>query len=209
MERSGDRECLVVVAKKGDRAALSTLLADGAEELERYVGGKIPEGMRSTIAVEDVLQETFVQACRDIQDCRASSLRGFRAWLKGIARNRLRDAVKAERRRKRAGGDGAPARPADKDGSILDLAKVIRANGETPSGRAAQQEAVRAIRIALATLPEDQREAVRRQYLEGNTIGETAAAMGRTLGAVRGLIYRAKQSLREALGRSSRWFGKK
>jgi DNA-directed RNA polymerase specialized sigma24 family protein len=47
------------------------------------------------------------------------------------------------------------------------------------------------------------------RYVEGKSLAETATAMRRSPAAVRGLVDRAKQSLRKALGRSSRWFAKK
>jgi RNA polymerase sigma-70 factor (ECF subfamily) len=54
-------------------------------------------------------------------------------------------------------------------------------------------------------LPDDQRMAIQMQQLEGKSVEETAAALGRTPGAIRGLVHRGKLELVEALGRASRW----
>ena len=62
-----------------------------------------------------------------------------------------------------------------------------------------------ALQVALAGLPEDQREAIRLNLLQGKTLEETATAMDRTTPAVRGLIRRGKQQLSEAMGRASVW----
>jgi RNA polymerase sigma factor (sigma-70 family) len=73
----------------------------------------------------------------------------------------------------------------------------------------AGHEAVQAVHVGLAGLPDDQREAIRLHYLDGASVKETAAAMERSPDAVRGLLHRAKQALRNTLGRSSRWLSKK
>ena len=71
--------------------------------------------------------------------------------------------------------------------------------------RLAAREAVGAIRVGIAGLPDDQREAIRLHVLEGRSLAETAAAMNRSPGAVRALIHRGKQQLRDGLGRASVW----
>ena len=66
-----------------------------------------------------------------------------------------------------------------------------------------------AIQVGVASLPDDQREAIRLRYLQGLTTQAAADQMERTPEAVRGLVSRAKQSLRTVLGNSSRWFSRK
>ena len=53
---------------------------------------------------------------------------------------------------------------------------------------------------ALEDLPEDQREAVTRHYLDGETPAEIAAAMRRTGPSVAGLLRRGLKGLRAGLG---------
>jgi RNA polymerase sigma-70 factor (ECF subfamily) len=73
----------------------------------------------------------------------------------------------------------------------------------------ARHEAAVALQISLANLPPDQRAAVQLRYLDGKTENEVAASMGRTRDAVHGLVVRARSTMRELLGRSSRWFSRK
>ena len=70
-------------------------------------------------------------------------------------------------------------------------------------------EAIQAIQVAIASLPDDYREAIHLKYMEGRSLEEVATQMNRSPGAVRGLIDRAKQKMRAAMGRSSRWFSKR
>ena len=92
---------------------------------------------------------------------------------------------------------------------MLTLVEQLSDHGSTPSGNAARNEAVHAVRVGLAGLPSAQREAIQLHDLDGRSLGETAAKMDRSPGAVRGLLQRARQSLRQTLGRSSRWFPRK
>jgi RNA polymerase sigma-70 factor (ECF subfamily) len=203
-ERESDPLALAVC---GSRAALERLLLDHYTPLALHVKPLIPASLQSVLAVEDVLQETFSQVFRDIHSFAPSTEKSFGTWLKAIAENRLRDAIKAQKRKKR-GGEHQQIRPPtspDHD-TIGSLAEMLSAGRSTPSHTLARKEAVRAAQVAIAGLPEDYREAVRLRFLEGQSVDAVAAAMHRSPGAVRGLIDRAKRAMRETLGRASRYF---
>jgi RNA polymerase sigma-70 factor (ECF subfamily) len=210
MRDNGSTEQLILKATAGDRAALEQLLLEHYTRLSRRVAQELAGPLGRLVSVDDILQETFIQAIRDIKKCNSRSPESFAAWLSTIADNRLRDTRKELRRKRRGGGRrrvGGP--PASQASTIADLVELIADPGDTPSRPIARQEAIQAIQVGLAGLPADQREAIRLRYLGGRSIGETAAAMGRTAAAVRGLVHRAKKALREALGHSSLWFSRK
>jgi RNA polymerase sigma-70 factor, ECF subfamily len=73
----------------------------------------------------------------------------------------------------------------------------------SPSQRAMRGEQAVALATALETLPPDQREAVRLRHLEGRSLNEIAAHLGRTPAAAAGLIKRGMQTLRERLRESN------
>jgi RNA polymerase sigma-70 factor (ECF subfamily) len=98
---------------------------------------------------------------------------------------------------------------ASSSSSVADLAQLLSDHGETPSRPLVRDEMVAAVHVGLASLPADQRDAVRLRFLECKSVEETATTLERSPAAVRGMLYRAKQSMRQVLGRSSRWFGKK
>jgi RNA polymerase sigma-70 factor (ECF subfamily) len=204
-----DRE-LVRQAASGDRIALERVLLSQYGHLLCLIASEIPAHVRPQIAAEDVLQQTFVQVFRDINKYEPREGISFYAWLQQIARNRLRDTIRSLNRKKR-GGEHQQVRevPKGECGSVADLVELLSAEGDSPSREAAKQEGVQAIRVGLAGLPDDQRRAVQLRLIEGHGLHETAAAMNRTPDAIRGLIHRGKQGLREALGRSSLWLTKK
>ncbi len=88
---------------------------------------------------------------------------------------------------------------------MANLAEWLAADGSTPSRGAERDEAAQAVQVALAGLPPDYRRAVRMRYFEGRTVDETAQLMRRSPGAIRGLIDRAKEKLRAAIGRASQY----
>ena len=195
---------LIREATDGDAVALERLLLDHSSLLYRYISPQVPKSFRQLISVDDVLQETFAHVFRHIGEFRPRSRTSFVAWLKAIADSRLKDAVKRLRRKKRGGEFQRIdyAKHANVS-SIADMVEMLSHHGATPSQLVAKEEATTALNIALAGLKEDYREAIRMRYLEGNTVEVVAQRMGRSLGAIRGLLDRGKAKLRAALGRSS------
>jgi RNA polymerase sigma-70 factor, ECF subfamily len=195
---------LVGRAVGGDSLALQQLLVRHFAALERHVAARIPVELGAAFAAEDVLQDTFSQTFRDIASFKGDGDLEFFAWLRTIAEHRLADAVKALRRQKR-GGDFRRADNQSSVESALQLVEVLAHESRTPLRSAARREAAQAIQVHVAALPEDQRDVIRSKYFLGHDVGEIARQMGRTPGAIRGLLHRAQQRLAELLGSSSRW----
>jgi RNA polymerase sigma-70 factor (ECF subfamily) len=196
---------LTAAAAAGDRVALERLLLAYYDDLARRIDAKLPLRLQSTLAVEDILQLTFLQAFRDIAHFQQRTVATFGDWLARIAENRLCDAIRQHDRPKHGGdmrriGDSPPD-----DSRIGSLWDWIAADETSPLSAAVRGEALKALQVALAALPDDQRMAIQMQQLEGKSVEETAAALGRTPGAIRGLVHRGKRELVEALGRASRW----
>jgi len=209
---SGDEleHALITKAISGDRPALERLLLDHCDRLVRHVDRKLPRSVRSVLGVEDVLQETFAQAFRDIRGFKPRSSESFFAWLRTIAEHRLQDAVRALTRKKRGGDHHRIGKTPDPQaGSVADLVEMLSARGRTPCQSIARREAVGAVQVAMAGLPDDYQQAIRLRYFEGKSLAETAAAMDRTPGAVRGLLDRAKEKMLAALGRASLYLSQK
>jgi RNA polymerase sigma-70 factor (ECF subfamily) len=91
----------------------------------------------------------------------------------------------------------------------LSLWDWIAAEDTSPGSIVARGEALQALQVALAALPDDQRQAIQMRLLEGKTLEETAHVLARTPDAVRGLVHRGKQGLLEAMGRASLWLKSK
>lgn len=201
---------LIIEATSGDRAALERLLLDHYDRLAKHIGRKLVGPLVGLISADDILQETFIQAIGDIEQCEARTEQVFFAWLKSVADHRWQDITKGLNRKKRSGDHVQVRRPlGDLADSMVDLVELISDQGKSPSRRVARNEAVQAIRVGIAGLANDQREAICLHHIEGKSLEDTAAAMGRSPAAVRGLIHRAKRALRNTMERSSMWLSSK
>ena len=87
---------LVEQAQLGDRGAYGRLVENLHGEVVAFVAARLPRAG----LVEEVVQETFIAGFIGIADYRPDAGE-FIAWIKGIARNRVHQAV-ADLRRRRA-----------------------------------------------------------------------------------------------------------
>ncbi|MGD9634167.1 MAG: RNA polymerase sigma factor [Pirellulales bacterium] len=196
---------LIDRAIQGDATAIEQLLLAHFSRLERHIAANIPATLRRHLSADDVLQDSLTQAFRDFDkyDPAGGTLR---AWLQAIADHRLADAVKRLRRKKR-GGDMHRITPADagKMSTVAELIELVALDEDYPSSAVAGDEAAQALKVALATLPTEQRDVIQSRFFDGMSVKRIARDTDRTEGAVRGLIHRAKKRIREVMGRSSRW----
>lgn len=205
MAESGVECDQIARAVAGDRAALEGLLLDCHDRLTAAVADGMPAELRRTASAEDILQEVYIDAFRRIGDFEPRGRGPFFAWLLAITRHKLLDAVKAHRAVRRGGGQ-APIRCTTD--SVIGLLEQLARHDHTPSRVAATHEAEAALRVALAELKDDYRKALQLRYLQGLSVAETAAAMGRTPRAIHMLCHRGLKELHVILGRASKFFSK-
>jgi RNA polymerase sigma-70 factor (ECF subfamily) len=137
---------------------------------------------------EDVLQTTYVKVMSG--QARFGGRSTFRTWLFGVIRRTAREQGRRERsereRAERLGREPALAPP------------------ERPDEFAERAERTRALREALARLPERQREVLQLVFDQGLSIREAALVMEVSLGSARVHYERGKQRLRALLAESER-----
>jgi RNA polymerase sigma-70 factor (ECF subfamily) len=200
---------LIDAAVAGDRLALNELFFQQFDSLRPFITRRLAARASCWMTVDDALQETLVRAIRGIATFEPRGNGSFGVWLQTIARNTIESAAEAQAAQKRGGGHRRERPCAGTTSSLVDLVELLVDDDGSPSAVAARQEMIDAVQIGIAGLPDSQREAIRRRYIDGQSVCATAEAMRRSPGAIQGLVHRAKCSLREALGRSSRWFGRK
>jgi RNA polymerase sigma-70 factor, ECF subfamily len=176
-------------------ALLETLLATQRPALVAMVAPRIPRQLRSLLGAEDVVQEASLEALASVAAFRAGGTDSLRRWVWRIARHRLSDLLKAQRRLKRAARTRADAAPRD-DASLLD---AVAATDACPSAATTSGEDAAALRRALAGLPPAYRHALQLRYMEGLSFADAAARLGRTPRAVQMLCNRGAKLLRRAL----------
>ena len=166
-------------AQAGDARAFGRLFDHYHEPVYRFVASRV----RRPSDAEDLTQLVFVKALEALPRYEARGI-PFGGWLFRLARNAVIDsrpdaprARRARRRRSIAATDGAG--PED----VVVLAPGARRG-----------------RGALATLTDDQRDAIALRFFAGLSAREAAEAMGKQEGTVRGLQFRAIAALRRSLG---------
>ena len=191
-------------AMAGDQAALCELLRVFGPRLRRSLEGGIPERWQAVLAADDILQQTYTDVFLAIESFRPSGEDAFPAWLKRLAHNNLRDALRILEAEKR-GGRPAPGLTEEQSCERL-IDRLAADSGSTPSRTAAREERAHILQAALERLPEDYRRVIRQYDLRDLPIDEVAAELGRSPGAVYLLRNRAHACLARLLGSPNRFF---
>ncbi len=202
---SRDEADAFVRAVEGDRTALRTLLEDFGPQVWAHINGGIGPQWRSAIDADDVMQVTYLEAFLRIDRCEARDAATFVGWLRRIADNNLRDAIKELGRKKRP----HPANRVHADGtddSAVTLVEMLGAGASTPSRHVARKEAADAVNALLKRLPPDYAKVIQLYDLQGQDIAEVAGSMGRSPGAVHMLRARAHDRLRTMIGAETDFF---
>jgi RNA polymerase sigma-70 factor (ECF subfamily) len=169
---SGDVE-LLEAWRHGDQHAGDALLARHFDAVCRFFRSKLGDD------VEDLIQRTFLD-CVESRD-RVTPRVGFRAYLFGIARNRLYDHLRRANRR-----------PSPIDGNVESVEDL----GTSPSARVVRGEEQRLLLRALRRIPTDAQVLLELAYWEGLRGPELAVVLGIPENTVRSRLSRARAALR-------------
>ncbi|MCP4592542.1 MAG: sigma-70 family RNA polymerase sigma factor [bacterium] len=186
-------------ATRGDRTALVELLEGAGPVVRRRIAGDIPQRFRSVLSVDDVLQQTYVDAFLNIHEFFSRGGDAFVTWITTIAQRNLIDARRMLEAEKRGRGRQNVASGMSDD-SFIDLYEQLGRTHTTPSRHASRREARVAIEKAIAELPPSYRRVVEMYDLQECPVDRVAEAMDRSTGAVFMLRARAHRLLRGALG---------
>ncbi|MBI5764333.1 MAG: sigma-70 family RNA polymerase sigma factor [Planctomycetes bacterium] len=191
-------------AVHGDADSLSNLLAHFGPLVEQQL--QIGRIWQSQIDTGDVMQVTYLEAFIEIGTFRPEQAGAFEGWLRRIAENNLRDAIRGLERQKQMPASRRVDFTPNSEDSYVGLYEQIAATTTTASQVAIKKDTQRLMQAAIDRLPPDYALTVRLYDLEGQSIGEVSKAIGRSAGAVHMLRARAHERLGELLGTASAWF---
>jgi RNA polymerase sigma-70 factor (ECF subfamily) len=197
-------QALVAAAVKGDGNAISSLLKTYGPGIERQL--KIDRRWRHAFDAGDVMQVTYMEVFLQMAHFRPEKADSFESWLRRIAENNLRDAIRGLGRQKQPPPSKRISELATNEGSFVDLFETLTAHSSTPSRSLARKDIRRLIDAAIERLPEDYSHVIRTHDLDGRSINEVAEGMNRSAGAVHMLLSRARERLGELLETASVWF---
>ncbi len=174
---------------------LTTRLLASAEDLRLQLKDQIPPKYRGWLSAEDVLQEVWEAAYRNLDSFQPNGHDSFRKWLRCIALNTLRNTLRHAGAAKRGNGR-APVRPAS---TLLDLFTADKNPEYTPRTNLSIKEVVDAVQTALPRLGRDTREAVTLFHFEGLSRAEVGVRMGITTQRAITLLEQGRDELRALL----------
>ncbi|MHC5110376.1 MAG: RNA polymerase sigma factor [Planctomycetota bacterium] len=185
---------------------LESLLLEYAPVLRAFISKRIPPGLRSTIAPDDVLQEVWMAAFRGLAGFRNNGPSAFKRWIITITGHKVVDFLKAAFALKRYGRWDTGTNITDTSVTgYLPLANVPAVH-PTPSGEFAIKESVNAVQAAMIDMNSERARAIRLRHIEGKSIAQVAAVMGKTEPAVSSLLFHGRRDLKERMGQSALYF---
>jgi RNA polymerase sigma-70 factor (ECF subfamily) len=191
-------EVLLEQARAGDVAARGRLLELYRNYLRLLARSLIGSAIQVRLEPSDLVQETFLEAHRDLGSFTGRTEAELLVWLRRImVRNAMDQA-------KRHGAQRRDVRHQESLEVLLDRSgqeahEALASRLSTPSARAARREQAVLLADALARLPADYREVLVLRHMEHRKFGEIAIRMGRSSGAVRMLWTRALERLHREL----------
>ena len=190
---------LLELAKAGQGAARGQLLERYRNYLQLLARLEIGRRLQNKVETGDLVQETFLEAHRNLEQFRGQSEREFVAWLRSILAAKVHHVL-----RHYLGTQGRDLRREqplhfnlDQSSRILDRGLI--AMGSSPSQQVARRESGVLLAEALARLPEDYREVVVLRNLEDLSFPEVATRMERSVDSVQKLWVRALTQLRRTM----------
>jgi RNA polymerase sigma-70 factor (ECF subfamily) len=172
-----DVVALVDRARNGDPDAFASLYDRYVERVYRFALYRVHG---DSALAEDITSEVFLRALRKIKGFQWQG-RDVGAWFLTIARNLVLDHFKSGRARLEVLGAEALV---GSDDRIMDAE-------DAALSRVSTQDLYKAI----SQLGSEQQEVIYWRFLQGYSVAETAAAMGKSDGAIKALQYRAVKAL--------------
>jgi len=195
-----DVPTMLTQARQGDGSARGRLLESYSRYLTLLARLQIGRRLRGKVDPADIVQETFLEATRQLEQFRGNSEGEFLAWLRRILAGQI--ALTIRRYLGTRGRDVKLERELavqlDQSSAMLDRGLV--ANYSTPSQHASRREQSVLLAEALGRLPEDYREVIILRHLEALPFAEVAETMKRSQDSVQKLWVRALANLRQLLG---------
>lgn len=142
---------------------------------------------------EDLTQDVFLRIYKARKGYRPKSR--FSTWLFTIANNRAMNHLRDKGRNPTVPPSGGEPKP----GGAQAMVSQATARDATASAQLRQAELADVVRVALDVLGEDQKMAVLLNKFEDMSYAEIAEVMGRSEPAVKSLLARARNHLREQL----------
>jgi RNA polymerase sigma-70 factor (ECF subfamily) len=174
-------QTLIELFRRGDRAAFAAVI----ERHQRAVYGYLRARLLQATDADDMTQDVFLRFY--LSQARFDSSALVRPWLLGIARNLLREHIKGMKRRKEVAWTEL----------CLELESVMPPDTQWTD----DDDVMRHLPVCMDGLGPSAREAIDLQYRGERKLAEIGKQLHRSEGAVKLLLHRARQALKDCLER--------
>jgi RNA polymerase sigma-70 factor (ECF subfamily) len=186
-------------ARQGDSLALAKLLAAHYPRLRARAQAGMDAATKARVGPDDILQEVYLDVIRRIDYFEEHGQGSFLNWVLTILDHKLVDAWRVAHCQARdidrevtvAAGNGVS--------SYWDLLDHLYADSGTPSRVIRREEAFSALLTCITDLSETHRQVIRLRFLNGLSVDQVAARLGKSKAAVVALTKRALEALRAAM----------
>ncbi|MCA9186238.1 MAG: sigma-70 family RNA polymerase sigma factor [Pirellulaceae bacterium] len=187
--------------RQGDDGHLGALLELYRNYLSLLADSHLDPKLRARVSPSDLVQETMLEAHRDIRQFRGESELEFLGWLRQILVNNLAQVVEkhvlAVKRDVRREVSLEGLRTAVEQ-STIHLGQVLAGREEPPHAEMERRERAVILADLLTSLPPHYREVLMMRNLQGLRFDEVARKLNRTVPATKMLWMRAIKQLRQA-----------
>ena len=174
---------LVTKSQQGDKRAFDMLVM----RYQNRLSALINRYCKSSLDLEDIVQETFIKAYRGIGNFRGDS--AFYTWLCRIGINVAKNHLISSARHMRT-SEISSSEEMESNYDVGFTEEVMTAEGNIFG-----DELIDIIQLALSSLPEELRVAVTLREIEGLSYEDISTMMMCPIGTVRSRIFRAREVL--------------
>jgi RNA polymerase sigma factor (sigma-70 family) len=167
---------------------ISEVIAEQRARLRNFIRRRV----RDEADVEDLLQEVFYELVR--ANRLLMPIEYVTGWLYRVARNRITDLF-----RKKKPENFSDQAAADEDGELLEIEDLLPSADAGPEAEYLRSLLIDELELALAELPDEQREVFVAQELEGRTFKELSEESGVSINTLLSRKRYAVLHLRERL----------
>ena len=194
--RADDVGGWIEAARAGDRGALEQLIQHIRGYLLLVANQELSPALQRKVGPSDVVQETFVQLQKNLDQFRGSTEPELLAWVRRILLNGIHDV---QRRYQADMRDVGREQPLSGDSVLGMLPANPQAQTPGPSVAAMENETAEALQRAIQRLPDEYRDVLRLRTWDRLSFTEVGTRMHRSADAARMLWARAVQRLQEEM----------
>lgn len=184
---------LIVRARDGDDEACGELIERWRDYLLMIANEDLDPKIQARIAPSDVVQLSMLEAQQNLKHFRGETAVEFQTWVRRILKNKVVDARRGQLSKKRGG--------AHPHVDVFDSTAPppLSDSEATPQTSALLDEQSKLVQTALASLPTEQRDVIRRKTWQDQSFAAIARDLALDENEVRRLWYRAIVQLQKTI----------